>query len=81
MLAGGETLLLDANTKRFTMPVLLVHGSGDLVTSCAATERFYKAIQCTDKQFIEYPGAYHESKQSFIRMAIAANKSPQGYPA
>ncbi|ORY79508.1 Alpha/Beta hydrolase protein [Protomyces lactucae-debilis] len=65
MLSGGETLLHEANTKRFTTPILLVHGSGDLVTSCPATERFYKAIASSDKQFIEYPGAYHESESTF----------------
>lgn len=60
MMAGGGTLLLEENTSRFTAPLLLVHGSGDVVTSHLASKRFIDAIPSKDKTYEEYDGAYHE---------------------
>lgn len=60
MLNGGESLLLPENTSRFHKPILLVHGSGDMVTSHVASKRFIAAIPSKDKTYKEYDGVYHE---------------------
>lgn len=67
---GGKSLLRPENTSRFEMPILLVHGSGDLVTSHLASRDFFKAIPSKDKTYKEYDGAYHEIHNDIGREAV-----------
>lgn len=62
--AAGIALLeaakwLDTYTERFSMPVLLQHGSDDKITSAAATKSFSERAQ-GDITYREWPGLYHE---------------------
>lgn len=60
MLDGGEALLKDYVNWPADLPVLLVHGTEDKVTSCIATEQFFQKLPAKDKTFTPYPGGYHE---------------------
>ncbi|KAF8588864.1 lysophospholipase [Ramaria rubella] len=42
------------------LPLLLIHGSDDQVTSPAASEKFYLSISANDKHFSLYQGGFHE---------------------
>lgn len=70
MIYGGRTLLLPENTKRFEMPILLVHGTGDVVTSHIDSRAFFDAIPAKDKTYKEYPGSYHEIHNDLDREAV-----------
>jgi alpha-beta hydrolase superfamily lysophospholipase len=54
----------------FNYPVLLVHGSGDEVTSCAATQDFYERAGSTDKRFVLYPDVMHETHNDLGRERV-----------
>jgi len=43
-----------------SLPVLLLHGTADEVTSHTATEEFYRGIKADDKSFSPYEGGFHE---------------------
>ncbi|KAA8893763.1 Alpha/Beta hydrolase protein [Sphaerosporella brunnea] len=54
------------------LPVLVMHGSGDKVTSCDESKKFVERLQVKDKLFVQYDGWYHklhaepgEDKQKF----------------
>ncbi|KAH7928716.1 alpha/beta-hydrolase [Leucogyrophana mollusca] len=61
MLDGGEQLL-GGGYKLWpsSLPVLLVHGTADKVTSHKATEAFHGKIQAQDKTFSSYTDGFHE---------------------
>lgn len=42
------------------VPLLVVHGDRDKVTSRPAAARLAEAAASTDKKFVEVPGGYHE---------------------
>ncbi|KZT05425.1 lysophospholipase [Laetiporus sulphureus 93-53] len=42
------------------LPILIVHGTDDKVTSYKASEEFFGKIDAEDKKLSLYPGAYHE---------------------
>ena len=44
----------------FQMPLLLIHGSADAVTSVEATREFYERAGSADKKLSLYPGMLHE---------------------
>lgn len=44
----------------FSLPVLLLHGTADRLTSPAATQQFYDTIASPTKKLIFYDGWYHE---------------------
>ncbi|KAH7883270.1 Alpha/Beta hydrolase protein [Phlebopus sp. FC_14] len=61
MLDGGEFLLRrDYSRWPEQLPILLVHGSEDKVTSFKATERFHELISAQDKIFSPYQHGFHE---------------------
>jgi len=57
ILAGIEAIW--AHTDRVTMPVLVVHGTADRLTSPAASRDFVARIPSGDKRLIVYDGAWH----------------------
>ncbi|KAJ7503064.1 lysophospholipase [Mycena galericulata] len=61
MLNWGEELLL-GNYKKWpkSLPVLIVHGTGDQITSYASVKEFYDKIKADDKNMIDYADGYHE---------------------
>ncbi|HEV7402278.1 MAG TPA: alpha/beta hydrolase [Chthoniobacteraceae bacterium] len=54
----------------FKRPVLLLHGSNDAVTSCAATQEFYERAGSTDKRFVLYPDFMHETHNDLGRERV-----------
>ena len=70
MLAGGETLLLKEQTDRFNVPLLLIHGTGDIVTSHIASRQFFGQIKSQDKTYNEYEDAYHECHNDIGREKV-----------
>ncbi|KAJ7820760.1 lysophospholipase [Mycena olivaceomarginata] len=57
----GEELL-EENYKKWpkTLSLLIVHGSGDVLTSHVAARALYDKLECDDKHIIIYPDGYHE---------------------
>jgi lysophospholipase len=43
-----------------TLPLLVMHGGEDRLTSMAATREFFETIGSTDKELVVYSGFYHE---------------------
>ncbi|OAX40215.1 alpha/beta-hydrolase [Rhizopogon vinicolor AM-OR11-026] len=61
MLDGGEHLLRTEYTRWPTdLPVLLVHGSDDKVTSAKASELLHQRLPAKDRKISIYEGGYHE---------------------
>ncbi|KIL00856.1 hypothetical protein PAXRUDRAFT_128902 [Paxillus rubicundulus Ve08.2h10] len=61
MLDGGERLLgRDYARWPKQLPVLLIHGSEDKVTSFKATEKFHELLEAEDKKFSPYSNGFHE---------------------
>jgi acylglycerol lipase len=57
LLAGIEAIW--AHTDRVTMPILVVHGTADRLTSPAASRDFVARIPSADKRLLIYDGAWH----------------------
>ncbi|OCH83925.1 lysophospholipase [Obba rivulosa] len=61
MLSGGEQLLQsDFQHWPRTLPVLIVHGTDDRVTSHKASQELYNKLTVEDKKLSLYEGGYHE---------------------
>jgi lysophospholipase len=45
---------------RITLPLLVMHGTDDRLTSVDATKRLFERTESKDKELIIYPGFYHE---------------------
>lgn len=43
-----------------TTPLLMIHGEADRLNSAEGAKKFFDRIQARDKEFISYPGGYHE---------------------
>jgi alpha-beta hydrolase superfamily lysophospholipase len=43
----------------FTVPLLLLHGSDDRMVPPDGTREFFSKLTYPDREFLEYPGAYH----------------------
>ncbi|GJE91344.1 alpha/beta hydrolase [Phanerochaete sordida] len=64
MLTGGEKLLTDDYAKwPKDLPLLIVHGTADQVTSCDASKQFFEKVPALDKKISLYEGGYHELVQ------------------
>ena len=48
------------NAGHITLPVLLLHGEEDQLTSVPASRQFIEALGASDKHLTIYPGMYHE---------------------
>jgi alpha-beta hydrolase superfamily lysophospholipase len=44
---------------RFSLPLLLLHGSDDRMVPPDGTRAFFSKLQSPEREFREYPGAYH----------------------
>ena len=64
----GRRLLERAG--EFKLPLLLIHGSNDEITSCAATQAFYERAASADKRFVLYPGFMHETHNEVGRERV-----------
>jgi alpha-beta hydrolase superfamily lysophospholipase len=68
---NGLTALEQAGTLK--LPVLLLHGGADPITSAPATEAFYKAAGSADKTFKLYPDMRHEIHNEIGQEAVFAD--------
>jgi len=61
MLKGGEDLIAESykNWPK-TLPLLMIHGTCDLVTSPNASKTFHDKVVAVDKTLSLYEGCYHE---------------------
>lgn len=55
------------------LPLLLIHGADDPVTSVEATLKFYKEANSQDKTLKVYPSTLHETHNDFDREAVLAD--------
>jgi len=44
-----------------TMPLLVVHGGADPIVDITGSEQIFKAARSANKQYIAFPGLYHET--------------------
>jgi alpha-beta hydrolase superfamily lysophospholipase len=54
------------------LPLLLYHGSGDPLVPIAGSRTFFGNVKVADKQWIEWPGGYHESHNDLHRAEVFA---------
>jgi len=61
MFDGGKKLL-DEDYARFpqSLPLIILHGDTDKITSHDASKSFVEKVKADDKTFSSYPGGYHE---------------------
>ncbi|RDX43407.1 lysophospholipase [Lentinus brumalis] len=92
MLSGGEQLLWnDYKHWPRSLPLLIVHGDADRVTSFKAAQEFFDKLDAEDKDFKPFKGGYHELvhepdgvKEKFVDECIAwvlkhvEGQAPQG---
>jgi alpha-beta hydrolase superfamily lysophospholipase len=60
------------NAPRLRVPILLLHGDDDRLTDIAGTEAFHASVEGPDKQFISFPGMYHEILNEVDAAAVHA---------
>ena len=49
-----------AHAADLALPCLIVHGTDDRICPCEASQAFFEACDCVDKERITYEGGYHE---------------------
>jgi alpha-beta hydrolase superfamily lysophospholipase len=50
---------VQTGASRFSLPLLLLHGSDDRMVPPDGTRSFFSRLQSNEREFREYPGAYH----------------------
>jgi len=48
------------SSESIATPLLMIHGEADRLNSAEGAKKFFDRIQTRDKEFISYPGSYHE---------------------
>ncbi|TBU27908.1 lysophospholipase [Dichomitus squalens] len=79
MLSGGEQLLAgDYKHWSRNLPLLVVHGDVDRVTSFKASKEFFDKVDAEDKTFTPFEGGFHELvhepdgvKEKFVECCIS----------
>jgi alpha-beta hydrolase superfamily lysophospholipase len=51
---------INTHAQEWQVPLLILHGSADRIVLSEGSRSFYECVNYTDKQRIEYPGAYHD---------------------
>lgn len=46
--------------ENINIPILMIHGEADRINSAEGAKKFFDQIRSHDKEFISYPGGYHE---------------------
>ena len=64
-----------ARAAAITLPIMLMHGEDDQLTSPAGSAELYEAVSSTDKQLKTYPGLYHEIFNEPEQDAVLADMS------
>lgn len=61
-----------AHAAELALPLLLYHGDADPLVPIAGSRTFFANVKTADKQFIEWPGGYHESHNDLHRAQVFA---------
>jgi alpha-beta hydrolase superfamily lysophospholipase len=61
------------NVDQIQVPVLMIHGTSDRITSPQNSRRFFDDITHTDKTYIAYDGGYHESHNDRHHLQVTAD--------
>ncbi len=56
--------------EKFNLPLLLIQGGDDPITSAAATRAFFEKAKCPDKTLRIYPGGLHETHNDLDREIV-----------
>lgn len=59
--------------RQISLPLLLIHGEADRVTSTEATKEFFRKAAAADKTLKIYPGARHETLNELCRAQVIAD--------
>ena len=70
-LAAAQSWTL-AHAGDLAVPLLLYHGAGDPLVPIAGSRAFFADAKVADKQWIEWPGGYHESHNDLHRAEVFA---------
>lgn len=62
-----------ANADRLQIPILMIHGTGDMITSPQSSRDFLDKVTCRDKTYIAYEGGYHESHNDLHHQQTTAD--------
>ncbi|MBK8987015.1 MAG: alpha/beta hydrolase [Chloroflexi bacterium] len=63
------------NAHTLRLPLLLIHGTADAITSPADSRRFFDNAASPDKTYIAYDGGYHESHNDIHHQQVVADLS------
>ena len=63
-------LWTQAHAAELALPLLLYHGDADPLVPVAGSRTFFANVKVADKQFIEWPGGYHESHNDLHRAEV-----------
>lgn len=60
----GESVRTAAAEEQASLniPLLVTHGTADVITSYEASRQFVESLACADKTLKSYSGAYHNCK-------------------
>ena len=61
---------IEEKSSQFRLPVLLLHGTADMLTNPKGSEEFFAKISSTDKTFKNYPGLFHELVNEYEKEEI-----------
>jgi alpha-beta hydrolase superfamily lysophospholipase len=61
------------NIDQLKVPLLLLHGGGDLVTQPESSRSFFQQVQLEDKTYREYPNSYHDLYDDLNYMEVISD--------
>ncbi|WP_299489523.1 alpha/beta hydrolase [Acaryochloris sp. IP29b_bin.137] len=64
---------LQTHISELRVPVLMLHGTADRTVPPEPSRKYFQKITSKDKQFIEYPGAYHDLHQDLNYQDVQAD--------
>ena len=64
---------VNANAADWSLPLLLMHGTADGMSSIESSRKFFSELTYPDVQFKEYEGAYHEPHNDIIKERVFAD--------
>lgn len=64
---------LQAHVTELRVPVLMLHGSADRTIPPESSRDYFQNITFQDKQYIEYPNAYHDLHQDLDYLQVLAD--------
>ncbi|WP_404785812.1 lysophospholipase [Altericista sp. CCNU0014] len=64
---------IDRNIDRLEVPLLLLHGDADGITSPQHSRSFFQSIQSVDKTYRHYPNSYHDLHADLNYMEVISD--------